>query len=72
MWTLRKANGAEPVKGETLTTFRGEQYQYAGGQPPQHSGSTGRIYVTLPEDEGRYEAAYFPQVFNCKWEFSGI
>jgi hypothetical protein len=59
MWTLVD-NQNNPVKpGATVTSFRGESATLKGGQPPHHTGSTGRVWTTAGE--------YFPSVYNLKW-----
>jgi len=55
----------EVIPGETVTDFRGDQSEVGDpvGREPQHSASTGRIYV---EGNG-ISAEYFPSVFDCAW-----
>lgn len=44
----------------TVFTFRGEKRVLAGGSPPAHSGSTGRVYVECGGE-------YFLSVFGLIW-----
>ena len=61
-WKLvSKETGKEVKVGAKLTSFRGEEYTYLSGAPPHKPSSTGLVYV-----EDGY--AYYPPVFNCKWE----
>lgn len=45
--------------GEFRKSHSGEIYEVTGGRPPQHPGSTGRIWVRGAE--------YFPGVLDAKW-----
>lgn len=59
MILVHSSSKAPVNKGEILTSFRGEQYEVTGWREPQHSGSTGRVWVQGGE--------FFPSVFNCEW-----
>ena len=53
--------GQEAVFGETYPDFRGEPRVLTGGHPPEHSASTGRVYL------GEDEVSVFPGVVGMKW-----
>jgi len=57
-------NGTPAVKGQEVTTFRGEQYILVGWREPQHSGSTGRVYIR--NENGERE--FFPSVVDGRFE----
>jgi len=60
-WTLVRQDSHLPVEpGDTVLTFRGEKRVLAGGSPPAHSGSTGRVYVECGGE-------YFLSVFGLIW-----
>jgi hypothetical protein len=61
---LVNQQGTEVNVGDKLTDFRGDEWVVTGGQPPHHSGSSGRIYV---EREGS-QREFFPTVFDCVWK----
>lgn len=57
--TLVRCADKRPVRfGDRIEGFRGT-YVIKGGEPPRHSGSTGRVHT----DQG----VYFPAVVNCEW-----
>ena len=63
-WALVSEKTREPmVEGAEVTTFRGEVFTLNGGRPPQHEGSTGRVWVQV----GEAEVEYFPSVIGAKW-----
>lgn len=68
-WLLVDKDGIAVPKGAIIQTRRGENYELAGGQPPHHEGSTGRVYVkevgAAEDDWGR---EFYPTVFDLKWE----
>lgn len=67
-WVLVHAEDGDPVgEGEVATSFRGERMVVVGGRPPHKAGSTGRIYVKEPGDEGAGVAEFFPGVCEMKW-----
>ena len=63
--------------GSTINTgaeridFRGEEWIITGGEPPKHSGSTGRVLCTPKHYSGPFAHdsthSYYPSVFNLKW-----
>ena len=56
----------EPVNvGDEVISFRNEVFVLEGASIPQHEGSTGRIYVSAP-DESSHE--FFPGVCNLEWK----
>ena len=60
-WTLVRQDTNLPVEpGDTVFDFRGEASILTGGRPPQHAGSTGRVWV----DDG---CEYYPSVFGLTW-----
>jgi hypothetical protein len=52
--------------GDTVTTFRGERMTLDDMTPPQHPGSTGRVYLSEPDNPQRAQG-YFPGVINAKF-----
>ena len=57
--TLARSADKRPVRfGDRIEGFRGT-YVIKGGEPPRHSGSSGRVHT----DQG----IYFPSVVNCEW-----
>lgn len=65
-WKLVTKTDGSPVNvGDILTCFRGDLYIYDGGRPPQHDGSTGRIYVR--QGDGKFVSEYFPSVCGLMW-----
>jgi len=52
--------------GDVVTDFRGDSAVVASGvgEPPHHSGFTGKIWVEK-SDLGVRE--YYPNVFDCVW-----
>jgi hypothetical protein len=62
--------GTPLVKGQRVTDFRGEHAYYSGGRPPEHSASTGRIYVARTKRDAmtaRNTQSFFPSVFGAEW-----
>lgn len=59
LWVLFDKDDQVVIPGAQLTTFRGEPCVLEGGRPPQHDGSTGRIFTDLGE--------FFPSVCGLKW-----
>lgn len=56
---LVRSADKRPVRfGDRIQGHRGI-YVIKGGEPPRHSGSTGRVHT----DQG----VYFPSVVNCEW-----
>lgn len=53
----------EVKMGDVVTSFRGKKYEVLSWSEPQHSGSTGLMYV---RDNQLYRD-YYPSVFNCKF-----
>lgn len=66
-WTLFREGGDEVSKGESVTSFDGEEFTLVGAQPPAHAGSTGRVYV---EDADQRSLELFPEVVGLKWRTS--
>lgn len=61
IWTLVRQDTNLPVElGDTVYSFRGKASILTGGRPPQHVGSTGRVWVS-----GGGE--YYPSVFGLTW-----
>lgn len=67
IWVLLNKSGDTVVPGATLETFRGEQVILTGGKPPQHPGSTGRVYVKFADT--KCEAEMFPSVVDLTWTY---
>lgn len=70
-WTLVRAKSKLHVHhGESVASSRGELAMVAGGAPPKHAASTGRVYVIEAADHANgsdYCREYFPSVFNLEW-----
>lgn len=61
-WTLVRQDTNLPVKpGDMVFDSRGKACTLTGGRPPQHAGSTGRVWV----ESG---AEFFPSVFGLAWK----
>ena len=58
-WQLIDANNNPVTVGDVIVSFRGEQATLKGCSPPQHAGSTGRVYAGGGE--------YYPSVYGLKW-----
>lgn len=70
MKLVDSTTGTELVIGQAVIDFRGERSYFSGGCPPQHDGSTGRIYVAPTKRDAMKERnvrQYFPSVFNAEW-----
>lgn len=66
-WKLVSKETGEEVKlGAKVKSFRGEEYIYTGGRSPHKPSSVGLIYVC--SKLGEVTDAYYPSVFNLKWE----
>lgn len=62
-WELVNQDTRLPVEaGDVVLDFRGEPVVLAGGSPPRHLSSSGRIWV----GDGARE--YFPEVFGLTWK----
>ena len=60
-WKLvHQKSGEEVMTGETITSFRDEEYTLIDGSPPHKPSSTGKVYVS-----GGW--AYYPSVFDLEW-----
>jgi hypothetical protein len=59
-WQLQTLDGAPVPVDFSATSFRGESAIIQGGRPPEHAGSTGRVYT-------REGLEYFPSVFGLRW-----
>jgi len=64
-WLLVDRDGVAVPNGTRLKTRDGEEYELTGGRPPQHEGSTGRVWV---KGSGSSSQEFFPSVFDLKWE----
>lgn len=65
MRLVRVADGVEIKRGDTVTTFRGEVAVLEDAREPQHSGSTGRVYVRF--DGATWPREFFPGVIGAEW-----
>lgn len=63
---LVRADGTPATIGDIFITNRLESYELTGGRPPQHPGSTGRVWVR--EANGGFNREFFPSVIGLKWE----
>ena len=60
-------NDGTPAKiGHIYITNRLESFELVGGRPPQHPGSTGRVWVKVAKDAVTIE--FCPSVIGLKWE----
>ncbi len=61
-WRLVEVKtGREVEFGEVLTDLRGKREDVlTGGEPPRHSGSTGRVHI-----EGGN--SFYPSVYGLQW-----
>lgn len=65
-WALvYKSTGAIVVHNELIRDFRGEAWIITGGNPPQHSASTGKVWATKLESD--WDRELYPQVFELQW-----
>lgn len=71
MQLVHETSGQPVTEGSKLTSFRGETYWLRGGRAPQHSGSTGKVWVVRAKKDlgnGRVMShEYYPSVFGLKW-----
>jgi hypothetical protein len=63
---LVRNDGTPASVGDIYITNRLESYELTGGRPPQHAGSTGRVYVREEKDAMTRE--FFPSVIGLRWE----
>lgn len=66
---INDKTGLEVSIGDKAVTFRGEAVTITGFEPPRHSGSTGKVYVTYDEDGRR--GGYYPSVIDCSYKVVG-
>jgi len=60
--------GKIAVKGQEVTTFRGEKAILTGWREPQHAASSGRVYITIYEEDGTYNGEFFPGVIGAEFK----
>ena len=66
-WRLVRCDGGKPPRvGDVVTSFNGVSYLLAGGTPPLHENSSGRVWVKARS----LETTFYPSVFDLKWERS--
>ncbi len=65
MKLIRIADGVEIKPGDLVTTFRGEVAVLEDAREPQHSGSTGRVFVRFAGWPWCRE--FFPGVIGAEW-----
>ncbi|PNV83817.1 MAG: hypothetical protein C0610_16700 [Desulfobacteraceae bacterium] len=67
---LVRGDGSVVKEGDELSTTDGEVWvvEQGVGRPPQHTSSTGRIWVK--QESHDFSREFFPGVFGCKWEES--
>lgn len=58
-------DGQDAQAGKFYPDFRGDKHLLIGGRPPQHDGSTGRVWVKIAQDAPMIE--FFPSVMGMKW-----
>ena len=54
-----KVTGKEIIEGDEVKDFRGERRVVRGGKAPQHSGSTGKVWLDYGE--------LFAPAIGAKW-----
>ena len=59
-------NGELAVKGQEVTTFRGEKVKLIGWKEPLHKGSTGRVIVR--HENSDYDWEYYPSVIDGEYK----
>lgn len=66
-WHLVYKHDGSPVcvNDRVNTTSRDHVVTVKGGRPPQHVGSSGRVYVT--DGSSEREREYFPHCFDLEW-----
>jgi hypothetical protein len=57
-------NGKEAVKGQKVTTFRGEEMILVSWREPRHSSSAGKVYVKAEDADGVAQSEFFPKVIG--------
>jgi hypothetical protein len=60
IWVLVNDAGETILPDAEVTDFRGNKFTLDGGRPPQHPGSTGRVWFK----EG---GEFFPGVVGLTW-----
>ena len=63
-WVLQHKDGRPMAVGCKVVSFRGEEFELAGGAPPKHEASTGRVYIKSIFG-GQLEL--FPSVYDLVW-----
>lgn len=68
MRTILVDKNDQPVKvGDEVADFRGDKMTIVGwAAPPQYSGSTGRIFVSM--GVSNIEHSFYPSVCNLKFK----
>jgi len=69
-WKLIYTITNKPVREGDLVESRTQNFKVAPGigRPPQHAGSTGRIWVQdLKTSEPIGSIEFFPSVFDAQW-----
>lgn len=62
-WQLVERGTHRSVQvGEVILDFRGDPAVLAGGSPPRHLSSSGRVWV------GDGSREHFPEVFGLTWK----
>jgi hypothetical protein len=62
---VHRDSGKPVVVGDSVRSFRGEDWKVTGWEPPRTANSTGRIHVS--QLDGEKTQGFFPSVFNCEW-----
>lgn len=53
-----------PVQLGSYFSSNGTSYKIEGGRPPQHEGSSGRVWARA---DGQSQREFYPGVFDMKW-----
>lgn len=61
-----RVDGSEVVKGDTLVTFRGEEWIFQSATRARGLGHSGKVYVTRPDPNGGrdWQQEFYDNVFN--------
>ena len=66
MKLIIKTTGHELKTGDIVRDFRGAVWIFEGGRPPQHEGSTGKVWLH-DLTEKRMTQEFYPSVIGAEW-----
>lgn len=65
-WVLVDTETERPVEvGDTVTSFRGDEFVVQSGTAPHKVSSAGRVYVH--EEGSDYDRGFYPSVVGLSW-----